>query len=167
MRSWCEAHRQGAPLSELQFLTAQTMRHPNLIALTAGRWTTQDLLDHEQGIIDTATKTLGTGIAVAAPAAVEAAIAGRPTITDEQAAVVRDLVSRGDGVSVLIAAAGTGKGFVLGVAREAWQADGHRVLGAALAARAASELRSGGAYRCADHHQPDRAARRWQDPQGR
>ena len=143
MRSWCEAHRQGAPLSELQFLTAQTMRHPNLIALTAGRWTTQDLLDHEQGIIDTATKTLGTGIAVAAPAAVEAAIAGRPTITDEQAAVVRDLVSRGDGVSVLIAAAGTGKGFVLGVAREAWQADGHRVLGAALAARAASELRSG------------------------
>ena len=143
VRSWCEAHRQGAPLSELQLLTAHTMRHPDLVPLNAGRWPTQDLLDHEQGIIDTATKTLGTGIAIATPAAVEAAIAARPTITDEQAALVRDLVSRGDGVSVLIAAAGTGKEFVLGVAREAWQADGHRVLGATLAARAASELRSG------------------------
>jgi len=44
---------------------------------------------------------------------------------------------------VVVGKAGAGKTFALDVARQAWQRDGHRVIGAALARRAADELEQG------------------------
>ena len=109
------------------------MRNPDLDPLTAGA------VDNP-GASSTATTApsmlLRRALAVASLLHLlrrfEAAISARTTITGQQAALVRDLLGRGDGVSVLIAAAGTGKGFVLGVAREAWQAEGHRVFGGSM-----------------------------------
>ena len=56
------------------------------------------------------------------------------------AALVIRLTTNGHAVDVVVAAAGTGKTFALDGARDAWQRSGQRVIGAALAARAAAEL---------------------------
>ena len=74
-------------------------------------------------------------------ASVDAALDARTTLSDEQRRLVRALTHSGDGVQVVRAAAGTGKTFGLDAAREAWQNSGVPVLGCALSARAACELR--------------------------
>ena len=71
----------------------------------------------------------------------DAALDARPTLSAEQRELVASLTRSGDGVQVVRAAAGTGKTFALGAAVEAWQRSGIPVLGCALSARAACELR--------------------------
>jgi ATP-dependent exoDNAse (exonuclease V) alpha subunit len=78
-----------------------------------------------------------------ADAALAAVLTGRPELSDEQATMVRRLCKDGDPVAVVVGKAGAGKTFALDVARQAWQQDGHRVIGAALARRAAEELEQG------------------------
>jgi ATP-dependent exoDNAse (exonuclease V) alpha subunit len=56
--------------------------------------------------------------------------------------MVRRLCTSGNGIDVVCAAAGTGKTYTLDAAREAWEASGFRVIGAALAGIAAQELQS-------------------------
>ena len=74
---------------------------------------------------------------------VDAAVRLRPTLSDEQTAMVRRLTRDGHGVQVVTGKAGTGKTFALDAAREAWQTEGHVVIGAAVARRAARELEDG------------------------
>ena len=61
----------------------------------------------------------------------------------EQIVMVEALVTSGDGVQLVNAKAGSGKTSALQAARLAWEGAGFRVVGAALAARAAQELRDG------------------------
>ncbi len=68
------------------------------------------------------------------------ALDGRPTLNDEQVAMVRSITTSGDAISVVNAAAGSGKTTALDAAAEAFTASGHAVLGATLSARAASVL---------------------------
>jgi hypothetical protein len=65
---------------------------------------------------------------------------GRLLLNEEQNAMVRDLATSPDGVQVVNAKAGSGKTSVLRAARETWESAGYRVVGVALAARAAQEL---------------------------
>jgi ATP-dependent exoDNAse (exonuclease V) alpha subunit len=64
-------------------------------------------------------------------------------LADEQRAMVTALVTSGDGVQLINAKAGSGKTSALRAARLAWERSGYQVVGAALAARAAQELRDG------------------------
>jgi len=72
-----------------------------------------------------------------ARAGAEAQIGARLSAEQERAL---DVVTGEGGVSVLVGQAGTGKGVVISAAREAWEADGHRVIGTAVAGATAKRL---------------------------
>jgi Ti-type conjugative transfer relaxase TraA len=104
--------------------------------------TTPEMLEVEARMIDQATDRVGDGAGVVALGEGER-FERRPgglVLSDEQRAMVRQLVASGDGVEVVRAKAGTGKTTAIDAARELWERDGYRVIGAALAGRAADEL---------------------------
>ncbi|MDP8930315.1 MAG: relaxase domain-containing protein, partial [Actinomycetota bacterium] len=109
------------------------------------RLTTRGLLLVEQGAVRSALERRDEHTAVVPEAWVEAVVAARGSLSDEQAEMVRRLTTAGDGVAVVVGRAGTGKTFALAAAREAWQRAGIPVVGAALAARAALELQDAAA----------------------
>ena len=61
---------------------------------------------------------------------------------DEQADALRHVTRSGD-LALVVGYAGTGKSAILGVAREAWEAEGYRVRGATLSGIAAEGLEAG------------------------
>jgi len=103
-------------------------------------YSTPELLERERRVLDYAVERRDARMAVARPQAIRRAIGRRPSLADEQAEMVRRLTADGDGVAVVVGPAGTGKTYALAAAREAWEASGRRVCGAALARRAAREL---------------------------
>ena len=107
------------------------------------RYATPALLTIERRALQEAVARRGDGVAVATAAAVSGALAARPSLSGEQAAMVRRLTTAGAGVEVVVGKAGAGKTFALDATRAAWQASGYRVVGGALAARAAAELEAG------------------------
>lgn len=113
--------------------------------MTERAWSTPELLAHEAALLDAHRHGLGpdgqgVGVGVADPGAVAAALAARPTLRAEQAAMVARVVTSGVGVEVVVGGPGTGKTFALGAATEAWRASGYRVVGASLQGGAAETL---------------------------
>ena len=142
--AWAAAHGQGAPaeaveLSAAGFLTRTDVhRAPGL---AERRFTTSDLLAHEQAIVSGAQVRRREGTGRLDSALVEAVLASAPfTPTAEQARVIRGLTSSGHGVETVEALAGTGKTFTAGLLAEAYTAGGYRVLGTAPTGRAVREL---------------------------
>jgi conjugative relaxase-like TrwC/TraI family protein len=152
LRWWAAAHRHGAQPEQVGAITDAWLASPNAVALSdpdrrparepdsEQRYSTPEMLEIERQLVESAGARRGEGVAVVAREHVDRAVAERGTIADEQAAMVRSLVGSGDGVELVRAAAGTGKTFALDAARAAWDAEGVRVFGCALSARAAAEL---------------------------
>lgn len=107
------------------------------------RWTTPELLAVEARVVERAMQRREAGVAVVPTEQVRAVLASRPSLSREQARLVRTITRSGAGIDVVEGAAGTGKTFALAAAREAWESVGHQVTGCALAARAAAELEQG------------------------
>jgi Ti-type conjugative transfer relaxase TraA len=104
--------------------------------------TTPEMLEVEARMIDQAAGRVGEGAGGLALGEGER-FERRPgglVLSDEQQVMVRQLVGSGDGVEVVRAKAGTGKTTAIDAARELWEREGYRVIGAALAGRAADEL---------------------------
>jgi conjugative relaxase-like TrwC/TraI family protein len=126
----------GAGRTELEGLADRFLaeRAVSVVAdrtLEERRWSTPDLLAVEQRLVASATGRTAEETAVASHQAVREALAAHPTAGTDQQAMVRDLCQGGHGVAVVVGRAGTGKTFALGMARHAWQLDGHRLLAAA------------------------------------
>lgn len=64
-------------------------------------------------------------------------------LSEEQTAAVQHITQKSGGVACVRGLAGTGKSHMLGKARQAWEAGGYAVIGAALAGKAADGLQAG------------------------
>lgn len=82
---------------------------------------------------------------------VQAVIRETPTLREEQREAVSYLCSGGD-VSCMIGTAGTGKTFTMGIVREVYERAGFKVLGTALAAKAAQGLEDGSGIKSTHIH---------------
>ena len=146
IRAIAERMPDGGDVTVIEDLADAFLTDARLVALDAGReprWTTSELLAIEARLVDRAHALQDAGAGVATPLAVDLALGERPSISDEQADMVRWLTTSGAGIDAVIGAAGTGKTYSLDATRAAWEASGFNVYGAALSARAAAELRAG------------------------
>lgn len=147
VRAWAEAHPYGATPERLEQLADWTIGQPGVRELDrtahGATYSTQELLDLEQGLTVESARRVGEGTAIVDHGLVDAAVGSRPTMTDEQVQMVRSLTESGAGIELVRGYAGAGKTFALEAAREAWEAGGLRVFGAAIAGKAAEGLQAG------------------------
>jgi len=168
LQAWAERLTEGADVELVEQLADELLSDPDAVALAQDvrdlttndvirrrdgtvvaataeerRYSTAELLTREREILAAAEHGHDTGLALVPAATVDAALAVRPSLSDEQAAMVRSLLTGGAVVSVVVGKAGTGKTFALDAARDGWQQHGLNVVGVALARRAARELEDG------------------------
>jgi conjugative relaxase-like TrwC/TraI family protein len=130
--------------SQAQELVQDLARAGELIALQGGKWTTKELREREQKTIATVKERANQNAAPVREQSLREAERdlareiGGP-LSQEQRDALRTITGQG-GVSTLIGQAGTGKGVVLAAASNAWQKDGYKVIGTAIAGSIAERL---------------------------
>jgi conjugative relaxase-like TrwC/TraI family protein len=107
------------------------------------RYSTPAMLAAERQVLDAFDHGISRGIGIVAADLVETAIAARPSLGDDQAAMVRAICTSGDQFQCVLGPAGSGKTFALDAARDAWQRAGYHVIGAADQGTAAEVLALG------------------------
>ncbi|HEX4108121.1 MAG TPA: MobF family relaxase [Solirubrobacteraceae bacterium] len=168
VRAWCEQLPHGGDVEQIEALADELLTGQAVVLLlpdassapigdvvrradgrlvAAGseerRYSTPELLALEHEILDTFRDGRHRDRAAVTPATTHAVLAAHPELSSEQATMVDRLLQDGDAIAVVVGRAGTGKTYALAAAREGWQAEGHQVIGAALARRASLELRDG------------------------
>jgi Ti-type conjugative transfer relaxase TraA len=148
LRACASRERGGAHVHDVERNADAWLASPAAVPLERGRpgpwgrrFSTPEMLATERELLTTAMSRRAEGAGVVSQSDVDDLLRKRPELNAEQAAMVRDLTTSGDGVQVVRAAAGTGNTYALDAARQAWEQAGFKVYGAALSARAAIELR--------------------------
>ncbi len=160
LRAWCDQLPDGAAVADIEefadrFLTG----HDSIVALADGSaplrtcrgrvlssvgtgslCSTRELLELEDRLLTMAAGRVEEVCAVVDQDDLAGSFHAHPTLSNEQAQVVAHLCCSGNGIDVVTAPAGSGKTFTVDAARDAWERCGYRVIGTALAARAAAEL---------------------------
>ena len=146
LRGWCEQLPAGAPITTIEELADRTLADGRVIALQDRapypKYSTDELVALEQRLVDTALNAIDTSAGVVAEPHLRMALDARPELSPEQVAAVAAITTSGNGLDVIVAAAGTGKTFSLDAAADAWRHSGYHVIGAALAATAAAQLQT-------------------------
>jgi conjugative relaxase-like TrwC/TraI family protein len=139
----------GAGVATIERIAADLVSHREVVALESSddaspwssRWTTMDLLLTEQRALVTADLLRNRVDRAAPPDVVDGAL-GTHTLGPDQVEMVRALTS-GRTLHVVVGPAGSGKTAALAAAYEVWSGEGRQVVGAALSAMAARQLRQG------------------------
>jgi Ti-type conjugative transfer relaxase TraA len=144
-------HRHSDGQAQYDAAMRAARASPDLIALgkdgrNEERFTSRTMLDTERQLEATADRLAahrGDAVPTDILKAQEQAATRRGlTLGTEQQAALHH-VTQGHGVSMVIGYAGTGKSAMLGVARDAWQAESRNVWGMALSGIAAEKLEEG------------------------
>jgi AAA domain len=114
-----------------RFLAERAVSVVSEHAIGERHYATPELLEVERRLIDAAVSRTDEQTGTCSHDTLRETLAAHPTVGADQAAMVRAITQGGQGVSVVVGKAGTGKTYALGVARHAWQLEGYRVLGAA------------------------------------
>lgn len=105
--------------------------------------TTPSMLALEQAAAESVVAREGAGVGLVNDAVLNhGLIKYGSTLRPDQEAMVRHIVTSGNGVDAVIGDAGTGKTYTLNVVRQMYQDAGYQVIGASLAATAARQLQS-------------------------
>jgi conjugative relaxase-like TrwC/TraI family protein len=147
------AHRQGASVESVERLADRFLVRAHVVELGEVRpagargfapseplYTTREVIALEERLVESAARHSRRTLAVAEPAAVDAALARDPALADEQREMVRRLASAGEGMVCVVGRAGAGKTRALRPLREAFEASGVEVIGASLQNTAARIL---------------------------
>ncbi len=145
LRAYAEAHQQGVALPDLErhadaWLTRRAiqidLRSPEIGQRAT--WTTPEMLGAERRLLDLACRRER---GVRAPMdVIETVLRTRPEVGRDQAAAVAHLAGSDDPVRVMVARAGTGKTYTLGLVRDAFEHAGIDVAGCSWQGEAAQIL---------------------------
>lgn len=106
------------------------------------RFTTLELLNIEKELLSMAEHKAQKRHFALQEKTVDRVIEHNPSLSAEQKEAIRHLTQEED-LAAVVGFAGTGKSYMLGMAREAWEAEGYRVQGMALSGIAADSLQAG------------------------
>lgn len=107
--------------------------------LEPARYSTKEMIEVERRMADSADRMADSRAFGVGRRHVDQAIAERPFLAQEQKAAVRHVLGP-ERIEAVVGMAGAGKSAMLGAARQAWEAEGYQVMGAALAGKAAEGL---------------------------
>jgi len=144
-------HRHSDGKAQFDAVLAAVHASPDIVALGKDgrgdeRFTSRDMIETERRL-ETATARLdasrrhGVDEEYRKLARVRAETRGMVLSSEQRSAF--DHVTKGQGISVVVGYAGTGKSAMLGVARDAWESAGYTVRGATLSGIAAENLEGG------------------------
>lgn len=122
----------------------------------SAKYSTRGMVEVERGMIGSAQTLAASKTHGVDRGKLQRVTAKYDTLSDEQCAAVEGATGTGR-LHVIIGDAGTGKSFALRVAKEAWEADGYKVIGGALAGKAADELEAGSGIKSRTLHSIENA----------
>ena len=162
IQAMCEQLPDGAPVAAVVELAERFIESDHCVHLAGGaspvirtragvavaartdetRFTTPDMLTVERRLVEAALAGENSRVGCVDLDVLQATIDAHPSMSDEQVDMVWRLCEWGRSIDLVEGVAGAGKTFALTAAREAWEAAGHRVIGCALAGKAARQLQS-------------------------
>lgn len=164
-----ELHRHLDDPEQFRTVLAKLDASPELVRLSEGdvsepaRFSTREMVAAEARMMEAAGTLAATSTHDVSPAHVHAALARHARLSDEQRAAVAHITEPGQ-LAAVAGAAGAGKSASLAAAREAWEAEGYRVRGAALAGKAADELQASAGIESRTLHALEYGWRNGRDP---